>query len=203
MTRLLSGDSDLRHQLTPLAARLTTASQSLHGFFADPASRDVEANAIDGQQREARIWIHDLTARLDKTFVSSFDREDMHRIATGLGAVIDVIGGTVRRAVTFRIAGVRDPAIRLSEILVRSTGHLETAVSLLRQGKQALEHIIELKRLEEEGDQVYYDGLTELFVQGPEVGELLKWKEIYDRLEEALDKTERVAHMLESVTLKP
>lgn len=203
MTRLWPSDSDLLGQLTPLAARLTAATQSLRHFFAEPADRRGDSAAIDDQQQQAKALMHDLLVRLDRTFISSFDPEDIHRIATGIGAVIDVIAGTARRAVSFRVAEVREPTVRLAELLARSAEHLETAVSLLAERKQAQVHCIELKRFEEEGDGVYYDGLTKLFAEEPEVIELLKWKELYDRLEEAQDRSARVAHLLESITLKP
>ena len=201
--RMWSSDSDLLGQLTPLAARLTAATQSLRHFFAEPADRRGHSAAIDNQQRQAKAQTHDLIVRLDRTFIASFDREDIHRIATGIGAVIDVVAGAARRAVIFRVAGVLEPAVRLSELLARSAEHLEAAVSLLAERKQAQVHCIELKRLEEEGDRAYYDGLTMLFAEEPEVIELLKWKELYDRLEEAQDRSARVAHLLESITIKP
>ena len=197
-----SGDTKLFGLLTQLAGHLTAASRLQREFFADPASRSNRSSAIEDLKRKADALKHDLVIRIDKTLISTVDREDIHRISVGLGAVIDWIAGTARRAVTFRVTELREPATRLAETVIQSAEQLEAGVASLRQRKQALEHCVAVKRFEEQGDAIYFDALADLFGDRPEVVDLLKWKELYERLEEALDKNERVAHLLESATVK-
>ena len=200
--RLGSGDTELFGLLTELAGHVTAVSRLQLEFFADPASRSNRSRAIEDLKRKADALRHDLVIRIDKTLITTVDREDIHRISVGLGAVIDWIAGTARRAVTFRVTERREPATRLAETVSQSAEQLEAGVASLRQRKQALEHCVAVKRCEEQGDTIYFDALADLFGDRPDVVDLLKWKELYERLEEALDKNERVAHQLESATVK-
>ena len=197
-----SSEHDFFDLLTQVAARLTAVASLSHRFFSEPSSRTGLLIDIGNLKSEADSLVHDLVVRLDKTIVTSVDREDIHQIGIGLAALIDLIAGTAHRAVTFKAADLREPAVRLSHTLSRSAQQLEAAVALLRQRKEALQRCVEVKALEEEGDAIYFDALGSLFASPPDVAEVLKWKELYDRLEEALDKAQRVAHSLESFTLK-
>jgi uncharacterized protein Yka (UPF0111/DUF47 family) len=199
---LWSRDAELFGMVAELAGRLTAASRLLRDLFADPVSRTDPAGAIDDLKREANALRHELVVRIDKTFITTLDREEIHRSGVEFGAVIDWIAGTARRAVTFRVTDLRELAVRLTETLSQSAEQLEAGVSLQRQRKQALQHCVAVKRLEEQGDAMYFDALAGLFEGRPEVVEVLKWKELYDRLEEALERNERVAHLLESATVK-
>lgn len=197
-----SNEHDFFDVLTEVATRLTAAASLSHRFFSEPSARPSLSNDIGKLKAEADSLVHNLVLGLDKTVVTSVDREDIHQIGIGLVGLIDLIAGTAHRAVTFRAVELREPAVRLAHTLSRSAQHLEAGVALLRQRKEALQRCVEVKALEEEGDAIYFDALGSLFAAPPDVAEVLKWKELYDRLEEALDRAQRVAHLLESFTLK-
>lgn len=196
-------DADLPVGLTPVATQLVAAARSLRQFLADPASREEEVAARKEQQREARALVHDLIVRLDGASIALFERTSVRRIAADIGAVIDAVAGTARRAVACRIDGVREPAVRLAATLATAAERLEGAVSGLAQRAHALEQRLEFGGLEEEGVEAYYDGLRKLLAEAPPLVELLKWKEVYDGLGESLHRAARVARLLNSACLGP
>jgi uncharacterized protein Yka (UPF0111/DUF47 family) len=194
-------EAELFDLLTQLARCLSATSRSLRDFFADPTSRSGRASAIEGLAREADAVRRRLVVRIDTTFIATLDRQEIRRIGVALGAEIDWIAGTARLGVAFRATELQERAVRLAEILRQSSEQLEAGVSVLRKNGDALQHCVTVKRLEEEGDAVYRDALTSLFAERPEVFEVLKWKELYDRVEEALDNNARVAHLVESLAV--
>jgi len=116
--------------------------------------------------------------------------------------VMDAIDGVAKRAQIFRLgtapAGVR----QLADVITRMTAILGEAVGHLKQGDDVMQHCVEAKKLEEEGDSIYQESLGQLFATERDAIELLKWKEIYDNLERTLDQAEDVANVVESITLK-
>jgi uncharacterized protein Yka (UPF0111/DUF47 family) len=139
--------------------------------------------------------------RLDRTFITPLDREDIHQLASDLDDVMDAMDGTARRAQIFRL-GVAAGRLRLLEVLQRMMGVLAEAVSRLKKGTDVMKYCVEAKQLEEEGDSIYHEALGQLFEKERDAIELIKWKEIYDNLEGTLDQAEDVANVVESITIK-
>ena len=145
---------------------------------------------------------HDVRARIDRSFVTPIDREDIHLLATELDDVIDLIDGTARRVAMFHIAESREPALRLSETIMRAADRIEAGVAAIKQPSVVASCSREIKRLEEEGDAIYQEAVGGLFLGKPDALEVMKWKELYDTLERALDQCQGVGHVLESISLK-
>jgi len=140
--------------------------------------------------------------RLDRTFITPLDREDIHQLASDLDDVMDAIDGTARRAQIFRL-GLAPPGVKqLAEVIQRMVAVLAEGVSRLKKGDDVMRFCVEAKQLEEEGDAIYHDALGQLFDKERDALEVIKWKEIYDNLEQTLDQGEDVANVLESITLK-
>ena len=186
-----------------LARRLTAAAKITHQIFKNPEELQKYVTDIKDVEHEADELTHDVIARIDKTFVTPFDREDIHMLASRLDDVIDLLDGTARRAAMFRIKETREPAQMLAGVLVRATGCIEEAVIGMKKSSIVIEKARNIKSLEEEGDAIYHLAVGALFdAENPDPLEVIKWKELYDTLERALDQCEDVANVLESISLK-
>jgi predicted phosphate transport protein (TIGR00153 family) len=145
---------------------------------------------------------HDIGHRLESTFVTPFDREDIYALITGLDDVVDHIEETGDTFVLYRIPAPTPRAIELASIVVRQCEQLHEALTLLR-GFQGLEQYwIEVHRLENEGDQVSRAAIAGLFDGQPDPIEVIKWRKMYGLLEETIDKCEDVANVVERITIK-
>ena len=123
-------------------------------------------------------------------------------LASRLDDVIDLIDGTARRAEMFHLGEIREPAKALAEIIERSATAIEVGVTQLKKPRAVAERARELKVLEEEGDAVYHQAIGDLFRGQPDPLEVIKWKEMYDKLEGTTDSCMGVAQALQSLSLK-
>jgi len=200
---LIPRDEKFFELFAALARRLTQCADLLHKLFSEPQHINEHVAAIKELEHEADHLTHDVMERIDRSFVTPLDREDIHLLASRLDDVIDMIDGTARRAQMFHLKDAREPAKRLSEVLCQAAAAIETAVGGMKKQKVVIERARELKRLEEEGDAIYHEAVGELFAgPAPDVLEVIKWKDLYDKLEDTLDQCEDVANVLESISLK-
>jgi uncharacterized protein len=200
--RILPRDEKFYDLFIELATRLTGSASLLQEMFQNPAQLDVKVTAIKGLEHEADNLTHDIIERIDRTFVTPFDREDIHALASELDDVIDLIDGTARRAQIFQIQRIRPPAIVLAEVLSRAGRAVEEGVRDMKNAKHVYAISEKLKVLEEEGDAVYHEAMGKLFAEGGDALEVIKWKDLYDKLEDALDQCEDVGNVLQSIALK-
>ena len=200
--RLIPRDEHFYDMFSQVAKRLSSSATLLGQLFAEPQNRDRLVGEIKAVEHEADNLTHDVIARLNKSFITPMDREDLYELATQLDNVIDLVDGTARRVVMFRITDSRESARRLSQVLVRAARALEQATCNIKDMKTVIGRGREVKLLEEEGDAIYHEAVGELFSGGHDAIEVMKWKEVYDTLERALDKCEDVANVLEGIALK-
>ncbi|HET7583583.1 MAG TPA: DUF47 family protein [Gemmatimonadaceae bacterium] len=200
--RLIPRDTVFYTMFADLAERLVRASRLLRELLAEPARLDRLITGIKQVEHEADEITRDIINRIDKTFVTPIDREDIHLLASALDNVIDLVDGTARRAAMFHLTEVREPARRLADVLVRSADTLAESVAHMKEPKFVAERSRTVKQLEEEGDALYHEAVGALFAGTPDPLEVIKWKEMYDVLERALDECEDVANVLESIALK-
>ena len=200
--RLLPKNENFYELFTEIAQRLSGAAVLVHQMFEDPANRASYVAQIKRLEHEADYLTHDVIMRIDKTFVTPFDREDIHSLVSELDDVIDLLDGTARRVEMFNITTVCKPAVVLSEVIVRAGTALEAAVRGMKDAKLVKSNALELKRLEEEGDAIYHEAMGKLFAETSDPIEVIKWKELYDKLEDSLDQCEDVANVLESIAIK-
>jgi predicted phosphate transport protein (TIGR00153 family) len=200
--RLIPRDERFFDLFAEIAKRLTTSARLLNQLFAEPQKIEHYVAAIKTVEHEADKITAEVAARLDTSYVTPFDREDIHTLSTRLDNVVDLIDGTARRAAMFHITDVREPARRLSDVLVRATDCIAESVGSMKVRKVVAEKAREIKALEEEGDAIYHEAVGELFKNGTDALEVMKWKDLYDTLENALDECEDVANALESISLK-
>ena len=179
-----------------LGARLMV--EILHDFKDIPARvqklKDIEHRGDD--------MTHAVITQLNQTFITPFDREDIHRLASSLDDVLDFVNAAGQRLVLYKIRRAPSPAVELAGLIVRQSEELTKAVSLLEKSKHVLEHCVEINRLEDEADSVCRQAIANLFENEKDPIELIKMKELYEVLEVATDKAEDAANVLEAVVLK-
>ena len=200
--RLIPRDTAFFAMFEQLAKRLTTSSRLLSELFANPAQLDQLVSAIKAVEHEADTITHDIISRIDKSFVTPIDREDIHLLASRLDNVVDLVDGTARRAQMFHITDVHESARKLCDVLIHATECIEAAVLRMKDARFVVEQGRQVKLREEEGDAIYHEAVGELFLGSPDPLEVIKWKELYDTVERALDQCEDVANVLESIALK-
>jgi len=201
--RLLPRNEEFFDLFTEVANRNKEAAQHLRDLFeAAPDRRTPIVEAIKRLEHEADQITHEVVNRLDRTFITPLDREDIHQLASDLDDVMDAMDGTARRAQIFRLGVAPQGVRRLAEVIQRMVGVLAEAVGRLKKGDDVMRFCVEAKQLEEEGDAIYHEALGQLFEKEKDALEVIKWKEIYDNLEGTLDQAEDVANVVESITIK-
>jgi len=148
---------------------------------------------------------HEIIARLHRTFVTPFDREDITSLAKSLDDVMDFIEAAARSMILYKVSPPGKRARELADIIIQATAEVEKAVLDLRHRarlKQILTKCVEINRLENAADVVYRAGMAELFDDSTDMADVIKWREVYEHLESATDRCEDVANVLEGVALK-
>jgi uncharacterized protein Yka (UPF0111/DUF47 family) len=185
-----------------IAARVTAVATLLELALDDPARLPGDLARIDRLQAEVDEAAHELDLHVDQLFIPPMDREDIHLLSTRLALVADFIGGVARRAVSLKATARREPAVRLARIVVRAAGEIEMAVRNIRSSDEVLARCLEIKRAEQEGDAAWQDAVTELFAGTPDPIEVIRWKALYDQLEDTIDACDDVANELETLSVK-
>jgi hypothetical protein len=165
---------------------------------------DLEARAkrLKDVEHEADLVAHELFERLNRTFITPLEREDIHDLGSGLDDVLDAVEAIGSRIVLFRLKTPTPEARQLSAILARCSTQIEQAVDHLKDLKNLMSFTIEVNRLENEADTISRQAVADLFDGTHDVLDVMRWKEIYGRLEGAADKCEDVANTIEAIVLK-
>ena len=145
---------------------------------------------------------HEIGHRLESTFVTPFDREEIHALISGLDDVLDYIEEVSDIFLLYRIPAPTPVAIQQASIVVRQCEQLYEALQHLRGFHGLEKYWIEVHRLENEGDQLARSAIADLFQGGQDPVEIIKWKEIYGLLESTIDKCEDVADIIERIVVK-
>ena len=145
---------------------------------------------------------HSVSTRLNQSFITPFDREDIYMMSKALDDVVDLIDGAARALVMYDIHETTEPAKQLAGVIQRMALQLNEVVSILSKPKGVTERLVELHRLENEGDDIYQRAVAALFHDRGDPLEVLKWKDVYEKLEAAIDRCENVANIIEGVIIK-
>jgi uncharacterized protein Yka (UPF0111/DUF47 family) len=202
LERLFPDERKFFERFTGVAQHLTAAARLLEQAFDAPPRLVELCTRIEQVDRETDAAVHDLDAGADRMFIPPLDRDDIHLLSIGLGRVVDIIGGTARRAVSLRATERHEAAVRLARILVRAVEEIEAAVGHIREGDEVLAHCRRIKQAEKDADGTWEAAVSDLFAGDPDPLEVLRWKTIYDQLEEAVDACDDVANELETITVK-
>ena len=156
---------------------------------------------LKAEQEGDRIT-HDIIQRLNSTFVTPFDREDIYGLATQVDDVVDYIEEAADFLGLYQIEAPMDQSLALADVLVGACGELGIALAGLRGLKDLDPHLIEIHRLENDGDRISRDAVASLFANGIDPMVVIRWKDIFAVLERAIDATETAAHIIEGVAIK-
>jgi len=145
---------------------------------------------------------HDIVDRLNRTFVTPFDREDMYRLAGALDDICDHVDEAAGNVLGFGVEIIRPQAKEQAAVLIRAAGKIRDAVDLLQGFKDSRRQLDELRDLEDEGDRLNREAVSELFQSEPDPIAIIRWKDIHEHIEEAVDACENAADVLEAIFVK-
>lgn len=187
------------------AQNMVKAAQGLKNLV--DTGEDIEwmVGEITELEHQGDTITHQIIARLHRTFVTPFDREDIALLAHTLDDVTDFIHAAADAMLIYKVKCPTPRAKELADIIVQAATEVERAMPQLRRRsevKQILERCVELNRLENAADRVYRSAMGELFSDSTDIAEIIKWREIYEHMESATDRCEDVANVLEGIALK-
>ena len=200
--RLIPREEKFYEDFKQMADQLRHGARLLEQMFAvDPPLLD-KAHEIKEVEHKCDFLTHEIIQRLNKTFVTPIDREDIHELARTLDDVMDAIDNAAALIPLYRIDTMRAGAREFTRVIIQQTDEIRAAVEALEVHKGVLERCVEINRLENEADRIHKNALGALFDEETNPIMVLKWKEIFDILEEATDACEDVANLLENVVVK-
>jgi uncharacterized protein len=185
-----------------LADNAHRAAEVLVEMFQKYEAPEKSAEQIKDLEHVGDSLTHALFTRLNKTFVTPFDREDIQLLSSRIDDVLDLIEAASGLMITYKISRIRPGVAELAQVLSASTHEVALVVRALGKHDGVLEKCIEINRLENEGDRLSRILIAELFDEEKDPIQIIKWKEIIEVMEEAFDKCEDVANVIETVTLK-
>ena len=171
----------------------------LEGF---PNDRETLARDIKDAEHEGDRLTHEVVDLLNRTFVTPFDRDDMYRLASALDDICDHVDEAAGNILGYGVTTIRANAHRQAEVIERAATKLRDAVSKLEGFKDSKRELIELRELEDEGDTLNREGIARLFASGEDAVSIIRWKDIHEQLEEAVDACENAADVLEAILVK-
>ena len=203
-----------RFSLIPKEEQYFVLFRQMTSYIYDAASKLAEMLADkNGDYREYLKQIkaiehacdeltHSISKKLNSSFITPFDREDIYMLSGSLDDIVDLIDDAARAMVMYNVRESTDYARQFGDVLQRMAVQLHEIVSTLERPSGIAPRLVELHRLENEGDDLYHEALGELFQGTPDPLTVIKWKEIYEKLEAAVDRCERTAHIIESIIIK-
>ena len=167
-----------------------------------PDEADDLVREVKELEHEGDRLTHELVDLLNRTFVTPFDRDDMYRLAGALDDICDYVDEAAGRVVSYGVAQIREQARGQAQVIRRAAGKLSEAVGGLEGFKESRRELIELRELEDEGDRLVHDAVSSLFKGDADPLTVIRWKDIHEALEEAVDACEKAADVLEAILVK-
>ena len=199
---LIPREEKFYNDFQALADELKNGARLLEAMLAPDQPIWNKADEIREVEHKCDFLTHGIIQRLNRTFVTPLDREDIHALARSLDDVMDSIDATATVIRLYRLTTVRFGARELAQIITASTDQVRLALGALEQHKGLLVHAIEINRLENEADRTHSQAVSQLFDDEKDPLAVMKWKETLDFLENATDRCEDVANVLEGVMVK-
>jgi uncharacterized protein len=197
-------DNDFYEPFDKSARNVIKAVSLLLSAFMDMENLEMISKQIRETEKEGDMMTHDIIRQLNKTFITPIDREDMHALCNKIDDVVDLVWACAERLTMFRIKEPTEEAIEIAKELLVTAEMMSKAIVALRDKKYAFvqEYCIEINSLENRVDRLYRAALGKLFDEVKDPIFLIKWKEIYEYLEDASDACEDVANILEAIVIK-
>ncbi len=186
-------------------ANLVTAAEKLVDLFNNYEDVEAKARQLKDLEHQGDTITHEIIRRVNLTFVTPIDREDIVLLAHAMDSIMDFMEAAARTAFLYRITQPTERVRQLASIIAKMVYTLNDVLPCLRhrdQFKRILEQCVEMNRLENEADDVHHAAMAELFDSGKDATEIIKWRELYQHMEDATDRGEDVADVLEGIVLK-
>ncbi|HEX9161938.1 MAG TPA: DUF47 family protein [Thermoanaerobaculia bacterium] len=200
--RLIPREEKFYDDFIAMADQVKAGAMLLSEMFAGERPVAAKAQEIKEIEHKCDFMTHEIIQRLNKTFVTPIDREDIHALATRIDDVMDAIDMASGLVPLYRIDTVRFGARELTKLIIDQIASLRLALVALEKRSGVLDQTVEINRIENEADRVYKDALGRLFDEERDPIAVIKWKEILGLLEAATDRCEDVANLLENVVVK-
>ncbi|PYX16929.1 MAG: DUF47 domain-containing protein [Acidobacteria bacterium] len=200
--RLIPRESKFFRMFSEVSQNLTQGTRLLHNILKNPANMEPRLDQLQAIEHRGDEMTHGIITALNQTFITPFDREDIHRLTSSLDDVLDFVNAAGVRLRLYKIKTPPSIAAELAAMIVEQSEELAQGVSLLEKNKLVLEHCVEVHRLENEADRLSRNAIADLFDNEKDPIHLIKIKELYEVLETATDKAEDAANVLETVALK-
>jgi predicted phosphate transport protein (TIGR00153 family) len=202
MVRLIPKDTSFFAMFSGMSNNLIAGARAMVDLFSDYRDLEMKVQEIRRIEHVGDEMTHAILRKLNQTFITPFDREDIHKLASSLDDVLDCLNAAGARIIMYRITAPPPEAAEIARLTLAQTQELEKAVSLLQKNGDVLGHCVEINRLENEADLVSRAAIARLFDQEKDPINLIKTKELIEILETATDRAEDVADVLETVVLK-
>jgi predicted phosphate transport protein (TIGR00153 family) len=201
--RLLPREDEYFAFFSQMTEKIQEASNALVAMMQDKRENfEAHVKRIKDIEHECDELTHKVTTKLNKSFITPFDREDIFALVVALDDVCDYIDAGARAILMYDIREISDHAKHLAKVIQGLAIEINSAVSMLAKPDGMNQHIVEIHRLENEADDVYFRAIGELFQNQTDALMVIRWKELYEILENGTDHCERVANIIESIFLK-
>jgi uncharacterized protein len=202
MVRLIPREQKFFDMFAEMCGNIVEGAKLLETTLRE--NKDVEARVhqIHDFEHKGDDMTHAILTKLNQTFITPFDREDIHRLASSLDDVLDFVYAAAERLVIYNIPHPPQAAAELAGLIVQQGNALTKGVQLLEKSGDIMTHCVEVNRLENVADKIAREAIAKLFDEEKDPIHLIKLKELYEVLETATDKAEDAANVLETVLLK-
>ncbi len=202
MVRLVPRETKFFDMFAEMSANLQEGARVLAEVLRSGEAVPVKVQRIKELEHRGDDMTHAVITKLNQTFITPFDREDIHKLASSLDDVLDYINAASDRLILYEITKIPPAAAELADIIVHQCQQLTEGVKKLEKHDNVLDYCVEINRLENEADHVVRTAIAKLFKEEKDPIALIKIKELYEVLEMATDKAEDAANVLESVVVK-
>ncbi|MGC9997866.1 MAG: DUF47 family protein [Terriglobia bacterium] len=200
--QLIPRDGKFYDLFNEQAQNIYEAAQVLVILFRDFKEVDKRVAEIKVAEHKGDQLTRSVMTKLNQTFITPFDREDIHALSSALDDVMDLVDAAASRLITYKVKFVTPGALQLADVILRGAEILVKAISELKRPQNILKYCEQLNQIEEESDRIKGECIARLFEDSTLPIEIIKWKEIYEVLEAATDKCEDVSDVLAAVALK-
>ena len=198
---LVPKEQDYFRMFSELAANLDAAAQLLVKFMNDGDREHVAAAILEHEHVGDKI-VHDIVRRLNKSFITPIDREDIYDLVATADEVLDLIEEACGLVLIYRVGEITEFAKQQAAVIAKATPILRECMDGLARPKGLDERVIAVNSLENDGDRIERQAIASLFEGDTACTDIIKWKDIYETLEGAIDECEHVANVIESIVLK-
>ena len=200
--QLIPRDGKFYDLFNEQAQNIYEAAQVLVILFRDFKEVDKRVAEIKVAEHKGDQLTRSVMTKLNQTFITPFDREDIHALSSALDDVMDLVDAAASRLIVYKVKSVTPGALQLADVILRGAEILVKAISELKRPQTILKYCEQLNQIEEESDRIKGECIAKLFEDSTLPIEVIKWKEIYEVLEAATDKCEDVSDVLAAVALK-